>query len=218
MNLEQLAVKHGSDKRGEIHDYARLYEQYFAPIKDNPITILEIGVFGGSSLKMWRDYFPNAKIVGIDINPDSVKYAEERVSIEIGDQSDTLFLHSVVKKHGPIDIVIDDGSHATWHHKESFNFLEHFVSRGGFYIIEDLHTCYWPAYSQGYNSIDSLLVPVIHGVQQHGLNGYGNPEGPAAKADTSEHGYQDAIEKAELYDMVFEYIHFYKSIVFIKKR
>lgn len=218
MNLNELAVKHGSDKRGEVHDYARLYEQYLHPRKNDPLRILEIGVFGGSSLKMWRDFFPNAHIVGVDINPDSVKYAENRVSIEIGDQSNKDFLKSLVKKYEYFDIIIDDGSHATAHHVASFEALKHGLRGNGFYIIEDLHTCYWPAYSQGMNSIDKIMVPLIHDVQIHGLNGYGNYDGPAAQADESEHGYRDAISKATFDDVLWEYIHFYKSIVFIKKR
>src|SRR5688572_3890428 len=164
--MNNLAVKYGSDKRSEIHDYARLYEAYFKARKHDRLTILEIGVFGGASRKMWKEYFPNAHIVGIDINPDSIRYQENRVSIQIGDQSDKDFLSGLITKYGKFDIIIDDGSHATAHHIASFNVLNHALSEGGFYVIEDLHTCYWPAYAQGLNSIDTLLVPIIHNVQQ----------------------------------------------------
>lgn len=62
---------------------------------------------------MWREYLPNAKIVGIDILPSCKAYekADDRVHVEIGSQVDAEFLRSVIQKHGPFDMILDDGSH-----------------------------------------------------------------------------------------------------------
>ena len=49
--------------------YFPIYEKHFGPIRNKPIKILEIGILNGGSLEMWRYYFSEATIVGIDINP-----------------------------------------------------------------------------------------------------------------------------------------------------
>lgn len=67
MDLRKLAKKHGTDK--SVHGYCPHYERRFAGWRHKPITLLEIGVDAGASMRMWRDYFPNAKITGVDINP-----------------------------------------------------------------------------------------------------------------------------------------------------
>ncbi len=111
--------------------------------------MLEIGVLDGGSLKLWRKYFdPGAKIVGLDINPECKRYedAERNVFVEIGDQADPEFLARVQEKHGPFDIIIDDGGHTTAQQTISFNALYGSLSDGGVYMVEDLHTNYWPAF------------------------------------------------------------------------
>ena len=75
------------------------------------VTVLEIGVLGGGSLAMWEACFPNAKIVGADIDRDTLRFARERVSIEIVDQSNVEHLTRLAVKHGPFDLVVEDGSH-----------------------------------------------------------------------------------------------------------
>ena len=72
--LTLLANKYKSDKgieHGSAHGFTELYDEYFFNIKNKKINILEIGVQDGSSLKMWFDYFPNAKIYGLDIEDKS---------------------------------------------------------------------------------------------------------------------------------------------------
>lgn len=86
--------------------YFPVYERYLAPYRDQPITFLEIGVYKGGSLQMWRDYFPLGNILGVDHNPD-YKFSETRINVHVGDQADTDFLRSLPKP----DIVLDDGGH-----------------------------------------------------------------------------------------------------------
>jgi hypothetical protein len=119
-----------------------IYDSYLSPHKENPITILEIGIDTGGSLLMWRDYFPNAQIIGIDINPNIRKDFDPRVNIEIGSQIDPVFLQSVCNKYGPFDVIIDDGSHINEYTLASYKFLWNHLKSNGFYIIEDTH-CTW---------------------------------------------------------------------------
>src|SRR5688572_15994126 len=50
--------------------YLPIYDRYFSAMRGTQFKFLEIGVFGGGSLDMWREYFgPDAKIFGVDVNP-----------------------------------------------------------------------------------------------------------------------------------------------------
>ena len=66
--LTNLADKYDTDKGSSQHLYTEVYEYFFYPIKYKAHKICEIGILDGSSLKMFRDYFPKAVIYGIDIN------------------------------------------------------------------------------------------------------------------------------------------------------
>lgn len=96
---------------------------------------------------MWRDYFPNAQIVGVDVYAKDV--SGSRLSFEQGDQSDPEFLRVVIDEHGPFDIIIDDGSHRGEHILASFAVLWDAVLPDVFYVIEDLETAYDPDYGGG---------------------------------------------------------------------
>jgi hypothetical protein len=138
----------GTDKQG-AHEYADTYERHFGHLRDRPIRLLEIGVGGyaapdrgGESLRMWKEFFPFAEIVGIDIH-DKSGLAEERITILQGDQSDGVFLADVGSRHGPFDIIVDDGSHVCQHVIASFGSLFDQLADDGIYSIEDLQTSYW---------------------------------------------------------------------------
>lgn len=132
-----------------IH-YLDIYDRHFAAYRNTPIRMLEIGVSKGGSLDLWREYFgANATIFGIDVNPECAGYATPPNQIRIGSQDDPLFLRSVADEIGPLDIVLDDGSHVGRHQRISFDVLFPMVKEGGLYIIEDLHTSYWPISHEG---------------------------------------------------------------------
>src|SRR3954467_8842795 len=88
-SLDSLGIIFATDKSSWGHDYLGFYEAHFAPLRYKPIKLLEIGVAGGGSLKVWENYFLEGTIVGADINPAAKQYARPRVHIEIIDQSDT---------------------------------------------------------------------------------------------------------------------------------
>jgi len=149
--LTELATtKYPIDKGALHHYYTKFYDLFFKSIQSDVKNVLEIGVENGDSLRMWRDYFPNASIIGIDNVPTSwrdkielQKMGEERISVKIGDQSDRAFLIGVAEEYGPFDLIIDDGSHYWPHQLISFETLFSFVKPTGYYVVEDT----WESYT-----------------------------------------------------------------------
>lgn len=196
--LLELFQKHSAYKlTGDVIHYADAYERYFLPSRRTVSRVLEIGVFEGGSLRAWKEFFPRAEIMGLDINPRCKVYEEDRIAIEIGKQQDLDFLEGVVAKHGPFDIVIDDGGHLPEPQIETFKFLFPKMAFGGFYVIEDLHTSYHPKYG------GSLRGP---GTCIEFLKGLVDSIHPTSH----ESGGLDCRGKIDS-------IHFHKSICFVEK-
>lgn len=138
--------------------YFPIYERHFRPFVDRTVTFVEIGCGQGGSLQMWKRYFgPYARIVGIDVDPDCARFAEDQIEIRIGDQQDASFLAQVLAEFGAPDIVLDDGSHEMNHVCASFDFLYPRISPTGVYMVEDLHTAYWSEYQGGYQRAGTFI-------------------------------------------------------------
>lgn len=145
-NLAWLAATHGTDKRAHAHNYVAAYATHIGDRRHAPIALLEIGILRGASLRMWRDYFPRARIVGLDLDPPPIELPG--VELVAGDQSDAAVLTTVASR-GPFDVVIDDGSHIGAHIEASFRALFPAVEPGGWYVIEDMQTAYRTDYGGG---------------------------------------------------------------------
>lgn len=128
--LQLLGEKTGTDK-AHLHYYLDFYEQH---LPKNPKRLLEIGVANGASLEMWRDYYPNCEVVGIDNGGEPIQM--EGVTALYMDSKDVEGLRSL----GKFDIIIDDGSHFTLDQQISFMALfPYSLNPGGVYVMEDLH-------------------------------------------------------------------------------
>jgi len=127
--------------------YFQVYDREFGRYHGKSPRVLEIGVYRGASLQLWRRFFGDgATIVGIDIDESCTAFnaPEHDIHVEIGDQSDPVFLQSVVDKYGPFDIIIDDGSHVASHQIASFNGLfDKSLKEAGIYFVEVLECMYW---------------------------------------------------------------------------
>lgn len=139
--LTQIGKEEFTEKvsHGFLDIYEEIWEDKFD--RNSCISLLEIGIYNGNSLKVWDRWFFCAQIIGID------KYAQpirptlsDRVHIKSGDQTDPRFLKEVSEEHGPFDIIIDDGGHHWSEQQTSLFHLWPKVKSGGMYIIEDLHT------------------------------------------------------------------------------
>jgi hypothetical protein len=162
-DLTYLANSFGSDKgsEGSAHLYTRIYRKLFEDVRNDQITILEVGLLRpdtdkrrvinategvtnataskAPSLEMWRAYFPRAKIFGFDID-DFSKVKIDGCQIIRGDMSSREDLVRLISTVGDqFDLVIDDGSHISHHQQIALGLLFPHVRSGGLYIIEDLH-------------------------------------------------------------------------------
>ena len=147
--LTEIANQYGTDK-GAYHTFTEFYAEHFNDIREDVTSVLEIGILYGASIQMWHDYFENAKIYGIDIpvykNTElNFKFHHERINAykcSCEDIAKFKELFSDIK----FDIICDDGSHTIKHQLQSFaNYFE-YVKPGGYYIIEDIHTSFNPAF------------------------------------------------------------------------
>lgn len=124
----------GGGDKGTMHNYIENYEKLFKPLRNREITFLEIGVDQGHSLKMWREYFPNARIIGIDIKNPTMDVSG--CEFYICDQSSKEHIDKILGI--PFDVIIDDGSHVLQHQMLSHLYLFPKLKKGGMYIIEDI--------------------------------------------------------------------------------
>ena len=136
----------GIDKgttRNAGHSYTYFYDKLFTPLRDKPILMLEIGVCGGFSLKMWHEYFDQAVIIGLDINDES-ELSNDRTYVYQLDQSNEeelkYFVEQCKEKEYEFDIIIDDGSHHMRDQQITLSYLFPLLKSKGIYVIEDLHT------------------------------------------------------------------------------
>jgi Methyltransferase domain len=137
-DLDAYGILNGTDKSSLNHDYLRHYERILGHLRYEPITLLEIGVFHGGSLRMWSDYLEKARIIGVDIQPECAQYAGDRREVEIGSQADPDFLNDLGRRRQP-HVIIDDGSHQADHVILTFRTLFPHLRPGGIYIVEDMH-------------------------------------------------------------------------------
>jgi len=156
--LEQYFEKNDKRLINKYQHYFDVYDRHFSKYKGQEITIVEVGVFQGGSLQMWRSYFgPKAKIWGIDIDPRCKLLEEQNTNIIIGSQEDETFLESIYDITGPIDILIDDGGHTQKQQIKTFKILFDKIKNDGVYLCEDVHTSYWLSYGGGSNRMGTFI-------------------------------------------------------------
>jgi len=120
--------------------YFDIYHQHFKRFVGREVHLLEVGVYSGGSLEMWRDYFGSGCYVyGVDIEEACKVYENDRTKIFIGDQADRKFW-KVFKDEVPrIDILIDDGGHQPEQRIVTLEEMLPYISPGGIYLCEDIH-------------------------------------------------------------------------------
>lgn len=132
MEITELLKKYNSDKVNP-HTYGEAYEEIFRKFnREANLNILEIGIQKGGSLCAWRDYFPNARITGIDIVDEiAPEYRKDGIKYVICDvnefRSDEMY-----------DIVIDDGSHWLKDVIHTVSYFSRKLNVGGVIFVEDV--------------------------------------------------------------------------------
>ena len=150
MTLQEIGLKHKTDK-ATYHKYCDFYQENL-PNQDFDGRLLEIGIMDGASLRMWREYYPKAEIIGVDIYGKNFEI--EGVTMLKLDATDI----EAMKELGNFDIIVDDGSHMTLEQQISFNWLyNNQLNYEGHYVLEDLHTSLMPNYiNSKYTTLDIL--------------------------------------------------------------
>jgi trans-aconitate methyltransferase len=150
--LCKIAYQYGTDKCPQIgHHYTPIYYELFKDKILNIKKVLELGIGSaktmqavpdgyqtGASLLMWRDFFPNAQVYGLD-RSETAMISSERIETFICDQRNRNNLRQIINKIGTdIDLFIDDGSHRPGDQVRLFHFLMPILKKDVVYIIEDV--------------------------------------------------------------------------------
>ena len=167
-NLREISERVGSNKLQ--HNYEPVYDRHFQDIREKKLKILEIGVWEGNSLRMWKDYFPNAEVSGFDIHSSRMVKGEDRIKTMVVDQSNRKDLSKAMSELGEFYIIIDDGSHSVDNHQISFGYLFPFVKSKGFYVIEDVHTSFHYTNGEYLSDITIKTLKDVYGVSDDFYN------------------------------------------------
>ena len=201
MTFNELFNKHKAKKKKH---YGNIYDSWFEKDRLKVTSVLEIGIYEGHSLNVWAEYFSNAEIYGIDIAKREWDFISDRIHTFIGNQSDEEFL----KTFGEFDIVFDDASHRMKDQKKSFNILFKHLKPGGIYVIEDLHTSYWPKYDGKFKGKKTTIEKLKSYVDCLNYRAY--------KQDRRAENHRSK-SSISFFDKKIESVHFYKSLCFIRR-
>lgn len=208
--LDDLAKKHGTDKSSLHHAFASIYESYLSSFKYSKISVIECGVGGyqysdrgGESLRMWYEYFPNAKLIGIDIHTKE-GILNDRTEFWQGNQIDAGLLQAIIEREAGAErrIVIDDASHINPLTIETFNIVFPLLKSGDMYFVEDVHTSYWNEHG-----FEGDPVPGTKGTMMEFFTSLTHQLNAEHLQPEYKNRYADKIE----------FIHFYKEMIVIKR-
>lgn len=202
--LNEIGLECKTDKSTITHCYLDNYAKHLEGWRDKEFTLIEIGVAGGASIKMWREYFPKANVYGIDNNPDCAGDG-----IFIGNQTDLDFMASVMNRIGAPDIIIDDGSHVGHDMMNTFKKMFRWVKKGGFYVVEDTHCLYSEHYNQGSKAFE-FFTGLVRDVDVAGRAMTGNQD------YAINHGMTDP--PVPDYSRDLKTIHFYPSLYIFERK
>ncbi len=146
--------------------YFDIYHRHFSKFVGHEVHVLEVGIYSGGSLRMWREYFgKGCRVYGVDLNKACMAYKDEGIEVFIGDQADRSFWTRVKHAVPTIDILIDDGGHLPEQQRITLEEMLPYIAPGGVYVCEDIHGLLntFAAYVQGLasalNSESSCEMP-----------------------------------------------------------
>lgn len=171
--------------------YFDIYQRHLGRFVGSPVQVVEVGVFGGGSLELWATYFgPQCHVHGIDIRPECRRYTRQNITVHTGDQGDRRFWADFKRTVGPVDILIDDGSHYPEHQIVTLEEMLPYLRPGGVFICED-----------------------IRGVE----NAFAAYAGDLARHLNYVHLTQSGRSETAPFQQSIQSIHFYPSIMVIEK-
>lgn len=162
------------------------YLDYFTSVRDLKVdTMLELGLYEGGSVPFWLETIEAQRYAGLDIVPrtDSPYFRryvaerglEGRVATHWGtsqtDRARLLEIHREDLRGAPIDLVIDDASHAYDETRASFETIFPLVRPGGLYIIEDWAWFHWKGMEARWADHEPLSRFILELVEAVGSSG-----------------------------------------------
>ena len=147
-SMSNIAKKYPTDKDFTHNYFNSVYEKYFSPIRDEVKKFCEVGVGGfweeagwvpGNSLRVWDEYFPNAEILGLDINSFNLT-SQGKVVVDYIDQSNKELVEEYSSKLTEYDIILDDGSHVMYDQQITLSAFFKSLKSDGIFVMEDLHS------------------------------------------------------------------------------
>jgi hypothetical protein len=174
--------------------YFDIYHRHLSKFRGREVHVLEIGIYSGGSLGMWRHYFgPRCRVYGVDIEPACKAYEDESVKVFIGDQADRDFWKRVREQVPTIDVVIDDGGHLAEQQIVTLEELLPHLRAGGVYVCEDLHGAF-----NGFSSYAAGFMHRLHQYEPSTNNVNDNDRRIVCKATP----FQSVIHSAHVYPFV----------------
>jgi SAM-dependent methyltransferase len=185
--LAELCDKYGSDK-GSVkasghpfpwapHNYTDYYSRLFDHCRSGVLSVFECGLGTnnpsvlsnmsetgkpGASLRVWRDYFPNAQIFGADIDR-GVLFQEDRIKTGYMDQTDASSVAAYFAEMGidRFDFMIDDGLHTYDAGRRLFESAISWLAPHGIYVIEDVHVWDLMRFEEYFRDKDEYSVDLV---------------------------------------------------------
>lgn len=201
------------DPAAKNQKFYAIYDRYFEEFRDRPITMLELGVHTGESLKVWSTYFPQGTIIGLDLELKADFSDYPNIVFEQTDQTNTDRLKDIAQRG--LDIILDDASHIGVNTMFSFATLFPYLNPGGLYIIEDWCTGYLNDWPDG--KYPENLKPKIDGnrIQSHdfGMVGFVKSLVDEVVGDNLKRGLREPPVRLS----TVSFVHFYKQTVILQK-
>lgn len=199
-SLKQVMTEHDGRPFMKVEHYVDVYERFLRKFRNRPVNMLEIGIYQGGSLQVWKKYLgEQANIFGLDITPETKTFEEDRIKVFIGDQADKKFMNSIAEEMPQLNVVLDDGGHTMEQQINTFEVLYPKLAWGGIYICEDCGTSYLPHYGGGLKKEGTFIEYMKERIDKLNLTLLGDIENNPI--GTSTFG-----------------IHFYNSMVVLEKR
>jgi hypothetical protein len=185
--LDEIGQQYPNDRHSlSFMDYFHTYEEFCGKWRDQPVRVMEIGVFRGGGIMTWSEYFthPEAIIVGLDVNMGLCPpISDPRVRLVLGSSGDGKVLDGLPH---PLDFVIDDGGHMASDQMFAFLRLWPRLAKGGIYCVEDI----WTSWSSRYSNASKTIMQFIEQIEEE-MQGKGDfvlsrrtPEAPWSDVDT----------------------------------
>jgi hypothetical protein len=200
-----------------------IYDRYFGDFSDRAVTLLEMGVHTGDSLKVWASYFPSGTIIGVDITEKKRDFSGyPNIIFQRGDQTDSERLKEILRVHAPngLDLVVDDASHIGNNSATSYATLFPYLNPGGLYIIEDWGTGYfddWPDgnHFQRFRS-EAVDGQIVRRIPSHdfGMVGFVKSLVDEVAGDN----VKPALNAAATRPDIMSFMHLYKEVAVIRKK